>query len=204
MLNGMPDIPDFKGVVSATQGAAVGFGGAVLLRTLFGKVWGIVNEFGVPIVLADSVVGLTFDSGNDIANLPVERGSFSSYNKVNNPDITTVQMNKSSGGALQRGAFLTQLKILSKSTLTFNIISPEYVYMSYSIVGIGYARTANEGTTLLKVNLDMQEVRQTKVEYSFEEVQQPSDATTKDGGAKQSTQEPNESALSQIVRGIFG
>lgn len=204
MLNGMPDIPDFKGVVSAAQGAAVGFAGAVLLRTAFGNVWGIFNEFGVPILLADSVVGLTYDSGNTIANLPVERGSFSSYNKVNNPSIATVQLNKSSGGALQRGAFLTQLEILAKSTLTFNIISPEFVHMGYSIIGQGYSRTATDGTTLLKVNVELQEVRETKVEYSFEEVQQPSDATTKDGGAKQSTQEPNESALSQIFRGVFG
>lgn len=182
MLTGMPNI---AGLVTATTNAAIGLGGALLVNAIFGKTWGIVNEFGVPIVLADSVVGMSYDAGNTISNFPVEKGSFSSYNKVNNPSIATVQMNKSSGGTLERGLFLTQLEILLKSTLKFHVITPEYVYMNYQIIGINHSRGATDGATLLKVNLDLQEVLEATVEYATEEVTEPSDAAQKDGGAQQ-------------------
>lgn len=196
MLTGMPNI---AGLVTSTTNAALGLGGALLINAVFGKTWGIVNEFGIPIVLADSVVGMTYDAGNTISNFPVERGTFSSYNKVNNPSMATVQLNKSSGGTLERGLFLTQLEALLKSTLKFHIITPEYVYMNYQIIGISKSRSASDGATLLKVNLDLQEVLEAKVEYATEEVTNPSDAAQKDGGAQQAKEE-NVS----ILKGIFG
>ena len=196
MLTGMPNI---AGLVTSTTNAALGLGGALLVNAVFGKTWGIVNEFGIPIVLADSVVGMTYDAGNTISNFPVERGGFSSYNKVNNPSMATVQLNKSSGGTLERGLFLTQLEALLKSTLKFHIITPEYVYMNYQIIGISKSRSASDGATLLKVNLDLQEVLEAKVEYATEEVTNPSDAAQKDGGAQQAKEE-NVS----ILKGIFG
>ena len=196
MLTGMPNI---AGLVTSTTNAALGLGGALLVNAVFGKTWGIVNEFGIPIVLADSVVGMTYDAGNTISNFPVERGTFSSYNKVNNPSMATVQLNKSSGGTLERGLFLTQLEALLKSTLKFHIITPEYVYMNYQIIGISKSRSASDGATLLKVNLDLQEVLEAKVEYATEEVTNPSDAAQKDGGAQQAKEE-NVS----ILKGIFG
>ena len=199
MLNGMPDIPDFRGLVTAIQGPLVSFGGAALLKSTFGvKNWGIVNEFGIPIVLADSVLGLSYDAGNTISNLPIEQGSFASYNKVNAPSIATVQLAKSSGGDLQRGLFLAQIETLMKSTLKFNVISPEYIYLGYSIIGMSYVREQSDGATLIKVNVELQEVREAKIEYSYEEVKQPSDAEPKDGGAKQASDQSSNSVLFDI------
>ena len=51
---------------------------------------------------------------------------------------------------------------------------------------------------MIKVNLDLEEVLETKVEYDIEEVKAPSDANTVDGGAKQSTQRTS------ILSDIFG
>lgn len=184
-MNGLPNI---AGLGTALQQTAISFGGAALINAVFGKQWGIVNEFGIPLLLADNVLGLAHDDSSAISSLPVEGGSFASYNKVDNPAIATVQMSKSSGGALERGLFLTQLHTFKKSTLSFHVITPEYVYTNYQIIGINQSREATDGVTLLKVNIELQEVREAKVDYSYEEVKNPEDATTKDGGQKQPEQ----------------
>ena len=196
-MNGLPKI---AGYIPKTVLGNVGLslGGAALINGVFGKRWGVFNEFGIPIVLADSFGGMTYDAGASVSKYPVEQGSFASYNKVNNPSMATVTLLKGSGGATGRGLFLAQLEGLLKSTLSFHIITPEYVYMRYQIIGINHARTAQDGATLLTVNLDLEEIIEAKVEYDTEEVKAPSDANTVDGGAKQST--PRVSILS----GIFG
>lgn len=198
-MNGMPNIPNFS--APSLINAALSLGGAALIKAVFGKQWGVVNQYGIPILLADSVLGLSHDAGASISNLPLEKGSFASYNKVNNPSMATVQLAKSSGGSLQRGLFLTQLEMLLKSTLSFHIISPEYVYMNYQIIGTNLSRTSTEGCTLLRVNLDLQEVLEAKVEYDTEVVENPSDAQTKDGGAKQAEDKTSSSVLYDIING---
>lgn len=194
---GMPDVPGFIAPEVLTN-VGLSLGGAALINGVFGKVWGIVNEFGIPIVLADTVLGMNYDAGSSISKYPVEQGSFASFNKVNAPSMATVQMAKGSGGVLERGLFLAQLEGLLKSTLSFHIITPEYVYLNYQIVGINHARTAQDGATMITVNLDLEEVLEAKVDYSIEEVKNPSDANTVDGGAKESKQRTS------VLSDIFG
>ena len=182
MISGFPKIPDFAGLASSGADAAIGLGGAALIKAIFGNVWGLVNEFGVPVVLADNVLGLSFQSASTIVNAPIEGGSFASYNKIATPSQAVVQMSKGSGGALQRGAFLAQLLALEGSTLKFYVISPEFVHRNMCVTGVDYARSAQEGVQLIVVNVQLEEVREVKVNYSFEEVAAPEDAKTVDGG----------------------
>lgn len=204
---GMPKIPDFKGLATAGQATGTSFGGAALLGAVFGKQWAIVNEFGVPVLLVDSVLSFAYDNNSTISHFPVEKGSFASYNKVDNPYLATVQLAKSTGGTLQRGLFLTQLETLKKSTLKFHVITPEYVYMNASIISTSLVRDANDGCTLLKVNVELEEIREAEIEYDFEEVKAPSDSTTKDGGSKQGQDKSNDTLLKQGVdfaKGMLG
>ena len=182
---GIPNIPDFKGLVTSGSNALIGLGGAAIIRAIFGNVWGLVNEFGVPVVLADNVLGLSFQSASTIVNAPIEGGSFASYNKIATPSQAVVQMSKGSGGALMRGAFLAQLLALEGSTLKFYVISPEFVHRNMCITNVDYARSAQEGVQLIVVNVSLEEVREVKVNYSFEEVEAPSDAKAVDGGSVQ-------------------
>ncbi|WMC00552.1 tail tube initiator-like protein [Acinetobacter phage Ab65] len=201
---GAPNVPNFVAPEVLTN-VGISLGGAALINGVFGKVWGIVNEFGIPVVLADTVLGMNYDAGSSISKYPVEQGSFASFNKVNAPSMATVQMAKGSGGVLERGLFLAQLEGLLKSTLSFHIITPEYVYLNYQIVGINHARTAQDGATMITVNLDLEEVLEAKVDYSVEEVKNPSDSKTIDGGAKES--KPNKSLILQGIdfgRRLFG
>ncbi len=182
---GIPNIPDFKGLVTSGSNALIGLGGAAIIRAIFGNVWGLVNEFGVPVLLADNVLGLSFQSASTIVNAPIEGGSFASYNKIATPSQAVVQMSKGSGGALQRGAFLAQLLALEGSTLKFYVISPEFVHRNMCITNVDYARSAQEGVQLIVVNVSLEEVREVKVNYSFEDVEAPSDAKAVDGGSVQ-------------------
>ena len=197
-MDGLPKIPNYV-APEVLNNVGIALGGAALLNATFGKVWGVVNQFGIPIVLADTVLGMNYDAGSSISKYPVEKGSFASYNKVNAPSMATVQMAKGGNSVTERGLFLAQLETLLKSTVSFNIISPEYVYLNYQIIGINHARSAQDGATMIKVNLDLEEVLEAKVEYDIEEVKAPSDANTVDGGAKQSTQRT--SVLSDIFGG---
>lgn len=181
---GMPDIPNWKGVPNAALDAGISFGGAALINKFFGNYWGIFNQFGVPLLLADNVISLQYQNQNRVVSAPIEKGSFASYNKVAAPWKATVQLSKGSGGTFERGAFLAQLEVLSKSTLKFIIITPEFVYKFANITGYDLAREAKDGATLIKVNVHLEEIREVTVKYDEEEVKQPDDAKIKDGGDK--------------------
>lgn len=179
---GMPDIPNWKGLPNAGLDAGISLGGAALIKSLFGNYWGIFNEYGVPLLLADNVISLQYENKSRVVNAPIEGGTFASYNKISDPWKATVQMSKGSGGALERGAFLAQLEILSKSTLRFIVITPEFAYKFANIVGYDLAREAKDGATLIKVNVHLEEIREVTVSYAEEEVTKPDDSKVKDTG----------------------
>ncbi|OBU13006.1 phage baseplate protein [Morganella psychrotolerans] len=181
---GLPDIPSWKGIPDAALDAGISFGGAALINKLFGNYWGIFNQYGVPLLLADNVLSLQYQNTSRVVSAPIEKGTFASYNKVADPFKATVQLSKGSGGALERGAFLAQLEILSKSTLKFIVITPEYVYKWANITGYDLAREAKDGATLIKVNVHLEEIREVVVKYDEEEVKNPDDAKKKEGGDK--------------------
>lgn len=183
---GFPDIPDYKGIVPAGIDALVSFGGGALINTLFGNYWGIFSEIGVPIILVDNVVSLNHKNTSRISQAPVEKGSFTSYNKVSDPSNITLQITKGSGGVIERGAFLAELETLQKSTLKFYVITPEYVYKNYNLRDIDTARSADDGATLLKVNLHLEEVRESIPEYS-QSPSNPEDQPIVDTGSVDAT-----------------
>lgn len=197
-ISGFPKIPNYKGLVSSVTNAAIGLGGAALIQGIFGNVWGLVNEYGVPVIKADNVLGLSHQNASSIANAPIESGSFASYNKIASPAKAMVQFSKGSGGALERGAFLAQMLALADSTLSFYIITPEFVHRNMQIVGVDYARSAAEGRQLIVVNVQLEEVREVKVDYSYQEVKAPADAKTADGGSVV-PKAVNQSVLSKVA-----
>lgn len=200
-MAGFPDIPNYKGLVTSGGDALLSLGGAAVINAVFGNVWGLVNEFGVPVLLADNVLGISYNSASTIANAPIERGSFASYNKVASPAQAVVQMSKGSGGALGRGAFLAQLQTYEGSTLKFHVITPEILHRNMCITGLDYARSASEGLQLIVVNVQLEEVREVGVLYSLEEVKNPSDAENVDSGE---VQPKDASSNTSILRKIFG
>lgn len=200
-MAGMPNIPDFKGLVTSGADAAINLGGAAIINAVFGNVWGLVTEFGVPLLNVDGVLGLSYTNTSTTSNVPIERGSFASYNKVANPAQAVVQLSKGTGGTLGRGAFLATLEALEGGTVKFMVVSPEFVHRNMTLNGISWARSASEGLQLIVATLQLEEVREVGVQYSFEEVKNPSDAANADGGEVQPT---NQSDNTSILRKLFG
>lgn len=159
-------IPDIPGVPKSVSGAVIQFGGAALINAIFGNYWGVFGQNGIPLLLADNVTSLKHENTSKVSSVPVEQGSFASYNKVDDPYTVTVQMTKGSGGVFQRGAFLGLLEALAKSSDLYMVITPEAVYPNCAIVGYDYAREALDGARLLVVNIHLAEVRQVKIEYT--------------------------------------
>lgn len=198
MIPGMPDIPDFKGLVSSGTTALIGAGGAFAINRVFGNQWGIFNQFGVPILLADTVHSVKHYNTSQVAQAPVERGTFTSYNKVADPYTATVTMIVGSGSAARRGAFIAQLEALSRSTLLFHVITPEYVHINSAIVGYDYAREPNSGARMIIANIHLQEVREGSVERVLVQTENPEDMPAVDHGEQQ-PETPSESTLNRIV-----
>ena len=106
-----------------------------------------------------------------ISNAPVEKGSFSSYNKVRRPaDLRVIFTLEGWTGYTGAVANLTNLSTLSRQTLintldvmmasanTYDIETPDTTYTSYDLVHYGYKTTAASGVTLLTVEAYFQEV----------------------------------------------
>ena len=200
-ITGMPNIPNFAGLASAAEDAAISLGSAALIKAVFGSKWGIVNQYGVPILLSDTVVSVTYENTQETSKDPIENGKVMTYNKVNNPRKCSVVLAKGKGSTLSVGAWLSQLEIYTNSTLKFHIVTPEYVFTNMQIVSNSHSRTAQAGLQLIQVKLDFEECKIAKVKYDTEEVQKPQDAQSVDSGKVQATE--NSSGLYKLGQGAL-
>lgn len=159
-------IPSVPGLPKNISDATIKFGGALGINLLFGNYWGVFDQNGIPLLLADNVKSVKFQNRSKVATAPLEKGSFTAYNKVIEPYTVNVVMTKGSGGVKERGAFLALVDAFSKSTDLFMVITPEAIYPNCNIVNYDYVREAGDGARLLKVNLHLQEIREVEVEYT--------------------------------------
>lgn len=175
---GVPSVP---GIPKNIGDAAIKFGGAQLINQFFGNYWGIFDQNGIPLLLADNVKSVKFTNKSKVSDAPVERGSFTSYNKVIEPYTVDVLMTKASGGVLERGAFLGLLDTFANSTDLFMVITPEAIYPNCNIVGYDYSREAGDGARMIKANIHLQEIREVEVQYTTTKTDTAS--PTKDAGS---------------------
>lgn len=180
MIKGMPAIPELPGgaggVLPAGVDALIGFGGAFIIGAIFGERWGLFNEYGIPVLLADNVRQVEYNRTANVASAPLERGTFASYNKIDEPFTASIAMTKGSGGSTGRGLFITQLETIAKSTLLYNVLTPEYVHKSATITGFSYKRAVGDGGKIIIAHLQLKEIRQVTVQTDYEEPANPEDA----------------------------
>jgi hypothetical protein len=120
--------------------------------------WGIYQD-GAPIVIADTVTALDFRQEWSVADYPVERGGFESYDKVNSPFRIRLQF--ASGGSVEnREALLTSIAAIGDSLDLFDVVTPEAVYTSVNVERYDYRRTATNGLGLMIVDVDVLEIRE--------------------------------------------
>ncbi|KMK23094.1 hypothetical protein ABW11_21015 [Pluralibacter gergoviae] len=106
-----------------------------------------------------------------IVSSPVERGSYTSYNKVRRPSELRVVFslegwtaysgavpNLTSFSTRSRRDLLETLEEMKNSTCTYDIETPDRVYQGYDLSHYDYAISAARGLTLLTVSATFQEV----------------------------------------------
>ena len=123
-------------------------------------VWGIFDQNNNPVITADNTLSFEYKRTRKIPDYTVEEGDFSSYDKVTIPFSIKMSFSKA-GSDADRAQFLTTLEAASASLDLYNVAMPELVYPNCNIEMYGFRRTAENGATLIVVDIGLQEIRQT-------------------------------------------
>lgn len=194
----LPRSPNFPPVVQA----ALGFGEGILWQMLSASPnWGIfLAGTNTRLVNADSVLTVGLRAEAKISKFQVEQHAFADYNKVQLPDLPTVQLTK--GGTVgDRQAFLADIDAAKKSTLLVDVLTPEKVYRNCNISSYNYQRRSSDTANFLIIEIHLEEIRQVASSYTTATVvKNPAAAAANNGGKVQPAKVPD----SLLVRAADG
>lgn len=119
-----------------------------------------------------SILGIEYGADASVVSAPIEKGSYSSYNKVKRPPIIRVLFTLEgwsgfSGGLpnltnfslTSRSDMLAALDDMVDSAQVYDIETPDTTYQSYDLIRYNY-RTSSQDVTLLTVEAIFQSVLQ--------------------------------------------
>jgi hypothetical protein len=187
-----PDVPALPGVPALLRDSAGLLGSLPALEladslSVLGifpaTQWGIFDQDGNPIVIANSVLGVDFRGDYDISDYPVEQGGFQSYNKVIRPFDVRVTLTCAQSTA-NRSAFIAGLEQARASLGTFQVVTPEYTYPSVNIIHVDYSRTQRSGANIIIADVWLRQIIQT-ASSTLSSTQSSSGADPLNGGTVQ-------------------
>jgi hypothetical protein len=151
--------------------------------------WAVLDPNGKFIADYDSVLAVSYQNGSRISDYPVEQGQFASYNKVEDPFDITVTL--TCGGSEERRAlFLANCEAARKTINAYTIITPETTYENINFTAMSFSRTSQDGATLLTVQLQGREIRNT-AQATFSQPKSDAGYDLQDLGAVQPVTDPN-------------
>jgi len=168
-------------------GTSLAGGGGLISRDLAAigilpPQWGIFDSNGNSVVNFDTVLQFEYKNETTVADYPLERGAFESYDKVASP--YSARFVFASGGSLpNRTALLRSLDTIAGDLKLYDVITPEFTYLSANIIHIDYNRQAAT-VGLLKVAVWLAEIRVT-TDASLSATAAPSGADSSNGGQVQ-------------------
>jgi hypothetical protein len=133
--------------------------------------WGIY-EGATPVVIADTVTDFGYQQDWTVADYPVERGGFESYDKVNSPFRIRIQF-VAGGSEANRQALLDSIAAIGDPLTLYTAVTPTAVYPSLNVEHYDYRRTSRNGLGLLIVDVHFLEIREDGVN-NFQNVASPS------------------------------
>lgn len=187
-----PNVPFVAGVPPLLR-AQVGVQGLTLLaagvvnfaKRFAGPQWGIFDQSGRSVLPYDSVLGVEFKKDYRISDFPVEKGKFSSYNKVETPFDARVVFTVG-GSDAERALFLSLCGQIAGSLELFSVVMPEVTYPNANVTHYDFRRSARNGVSLLTVDVWLQEVRITAAStFSQSATEEASGASPTDLGTVQ-------------------
>lgn len=151
--------------------------------------WGIYLN-GVHVLEADTVLGLEYRHESRVADFPMEKGAFGSYDKVDMPFGVRVRLAKG-GTESSRSDFLAEVEAARSSLNLYDVASPEYAFLGVNLTTVNYSRTATNGSGMLIVELTFEEIRQTAAsQFAAATVKSPGAADPTPGGTVQPAAPP--------------
>lgn len=181
MANGIP--PLLNQVNDGVDLAILLVADAVNIASMFAPpVWGVYLDNAIAID-ADSFVGMEYDGDWRVPNYTQEQGAFQSYNKVRMPFSVMVTLSKG-GSEADRNAFIVQTAAAAESINLYDVVTPEFVYASASIVRVGYRRIARNGAHFILADLHFEQIRITATQ-AFSNTKAPSGANAVQTGTVQ-------------------
>lgn len=208
-----PDVPNVLGVPAlrrelTTRQTTRLVISRILSRILLSRftrsgVWGLYKADGT-LIQADSVVSLDFKGISKVSEVPLQSGSFAAYNKVQMPDLETLRLVKT-GTDSARNQFLLAIDAAKKSTDLYSIVTPEKTYIDATIEEYSYKRTAQDGVSMLIVDINFKQIRQVRPAFStvkLEDAKTPTGLTPQSGGIVQALPVPPKASQS-ILSGFW-
>lgn len=122
------------------------------------SIWGIFDQYGNPVLEADSVGSVEYQETWRISDYPQEQGGFESYNKVKVPFVAKITF-LVSGDLENRADFLKSIQQATASLNLFTVVTPEISYPSANLTFYTYKRTSRNGVQLLSIEVWCEEVR---------------------------------------------
>lgn len=187
-----PDVPQLPGVPALVRSASAGSAVLNVVTSLltgddasiFGQItgpqWGVFDTDNNPLVIPTSVFAFSLSDEARIEKYPIEGGSFSSYNKVNQPFEPRLIMTKD-GAVADRTAFIQSLRALKVSIDVCNVVMPEITFQSVNCIHVDFDRKAAQNATMITADVHFEQVNQSGT-TAFSNTAQPSGASqTNDG-----------------------
>lgn len=145
--------------------------------------WGVYSTAGALVLDPDSIEAIGYDAESRVADYPIENGKFESYDKVTLPFANRVIMTK--GGTLtQRQAFIRDVENIRTNLELYSIVTPEWTYLGVNITRVSVDRSREQGGGILRVELQLQEIRQNAT-ASFSQTRDPASADPVSNGSVQ-------------------
>lgn len=161
--------------------------GLTLLGNLANKLWNYLfpgPTWGVfkvgttdPAIEVSSVLEIDIAAESRSSSFIIQSGSFTNYNKVQMPNITTIRMTKD-GGETDRLQLLYWLDQHVAETSLFDVLTPEWRYHNMTLVGYRLSRSARSGAAMIVADCLFEEIRQKPAVYSSSVIADPEDQPT--------------------------
>lgn len=127
--------------------------------------WTILDESGQTALEFDAFIRSSVKSESKVTSMPVEGGSFVTYNKVTSPTVLNVTLSKR-GTPEYLATFVTALLNYSNSTDLLSVVTPEQEYSSMNLTMVSFDRAAENGTDIIYAECSFTEVREVQSEYT--------------------------------------
>ena len=133
----------------------------------------------------NSMQEFTAEKGSRLPDEPIEKGSFSTYNRVIEPRSITARLSVE-GSAAKLQSAIDRLTDLCENDETITLTTPEQSYKNMMLESFDYRRDASNGRGVLYVDLRFKEIREVQsaqTTTAVEEAEEPIDAEDCEDGS---------------------